>query len=233
MKKILLFLLILTVSILASDRVGQDRYMTLTDLLNEFYDEISLFTTAKHRIVDSTSAIRILNNTSNNYAVLHKLVERDTTIVIVADTEKYSLPSDCSEIESATSISGGTGNEEAMIQVSYGELGLHRDATGTPAFFADRKGFIHVVPANTSNDSVVVYYFARSNVLSALTDTSNLDVDYKTMIVLAAAESALRGKSPSLGEAGRALLAGIVLRKQEQEVKMLKMEKSIFDTITK
>lgn len=239
MKKTILFTMLLAMCamfwrpVMAADITGQDKYMILTDLLNEFYDEVALFTTAKHRVVDSTTAIRILNNTMNYYACLYNLIERDTVVLIVAGTEKYALPSDCHKIESATSIAGGSGDEEAMLQVSYQELGLHRDATGTPAFFAERKSFIHIVPANTSNDSVLVYYHARSNVLSANTDTSNVDVDYKTLIVLRAAESTLRGKNPSLGDIGKSMLDDITLRRAEQEALMFKLNKTIFETITK
>jgi hypothetical protein len=118
-------------------------------------------------------------------------IERDTTIVIVADTEWYNLPSDFWKIPHYLPAFGavswaddqGVHTAERMQPMSVGEIGLHRTSGDIPQYYLVQKFQLHVEPAITSNDSVRVFYAARSNVLDALTDSTSVDWEYLDFVV--------------------------------------------------
>jgi hypothetical protein len=159
-------------------------------LLDRLYDIGFSFTSQPHKLADTTLVLQALS-WSADAAAKRFYVQRDTTITVVAGTEWYALPSDFWAIPAwlpqfgvlAWGDDDGLGTAVGMKPISAGIIGTHRDDTGIPQFYVVQKFQIHIEPTNTSNDTVRVLYAARSNVLSVLTDSTNVDWQYLDFIV--------------------------------------------------
>jgi len=237
MKKLITLILTLLMCSLSfgADIQGQGNTVIFSDYITDVYYEIAGFISIDnaYRFADSTMVKNRINAAREKTVVNLGGTERDTTFAIGTSTEEYALPSDFYMVNYVTSIAINTGHEVAMKEVSGAEYGLHRDDTGTPAFYLIDKRKIYVVPCNTSNDSIVVHYRARSNTLSANTDTCNIDKEYKNYIVLTTAEMIMRGKAPSMGAYGQARLEEIAVAKEKEEKRLLAMSKSLYEIMSK
>ena len=203
MKKIVLLLLLLTGTSYSSDRVGQDNIVELSDMLTQLWDEILPATSTPYKQLDTTTATNLLNWSANNAA--HELfaVERDTTIIIAANTYWYNLPSDFYKIPpdqaafGAVAIDDADGLEYGMQQMNTGQIGLER-LTGTtgeiPSRYLIRKHKVYIEPVNDAGDSVRLYYAAHANILDTVggADTTNVDLEYIQYVILKAAEKYLQ-----------------------------------------
>jgi hypothetical protein len=237
MKKLIaiLVLIVLPVMSFGEDITGQNNTVILSDYITDVYYEVAGFVSIAnaYTFVESTMVINRINAARENCVNRFPAVQRDTIIVIVANTESYALPSDFNRVRYVTSIVRSTGEEVAMRLANEDFIGLSRDATGAPQFYLVDKRTIKIIPANNANDSVVVHYIARSNVLSATTDTCNIDKEYEEYVILTASEKILRGKAPSMGEFGKARLEDIGNRLKIEEERLIKSSKSLFDIMPK
>lgn len=203
MKKLILILLLsMTISAFASDRAGRPNVTTGGDMLTQLFKEVFPNYNQPQKSLDTTTAFNFLNSSTLNASKVLKCVERDTVILMIADTEWYNLPSDFYEIPADMSefgvvaIGKGTGFEIGMKLMSIFQIGAERPTASSdeiPTNYLIRKYQIHVEPANNSNDSVRVYYAAYSNVLDSVQDTTNIDKQYIDYVILLAAEKFLRG----------------------------------------
>ena len=234
MKKLIVvvMLMFMAVPALAVDRVGQDKFIVYGDVLTEFYYEIAGFTSQPQKLVDSTFALNVFNSSARDIAHFFRSVERDTVIDLVQDQEVYALPSDFDGVLSVEAYDDD-GFKIGMVPISREEFGQHRDDTGIPQFYRLDKFQLKITPVHTTADSVILTYYARSNILSATTDTLNLNSEYSTLLVLMAAEKALRGKVPLIGPVMQAKLADVTARR-EMEQRLLAMEnKGLMEILTK
>lgn len=187
----------LVIALLASTVYGADiagqinSVRTQADsLVDRVYDVGFAFTSQPHKLADTTLVLQALS-WSADAAAKRFYVQRDTTITVASGTEWYNLPSDFWAIPSYLPQFGvlawgdgeGLGAAAGMQPISVGKIGAHRDEKGIPQFYVVQKFQIHIEPTNTSNDTVRVLYAARSNVLSALTDSTNVDWEYLDFIV--------------------------------------------------
>lgn len=187
----------LVIALLASTAYGADIAgqtnsvrSQVDSLVDRVYDAGFAFTSQSHKLADTTLVIQTLS-WSADAAAKRFYVQRDTTITVAAGTEWYALPSDFWAIPAhlpqfgvlAWGDGDGLGTAVGMKPISASVIGTHRDDTGIPQFYVVQKFQIHIEPANTSNDTVRVLYAARSNVLSALTDSTNVDWEYIDFIV--------------------------------------------------
>lgn len=233
--KILVLMLILFVfPVQAEDIQGQTNTVVLGDYMTNVYYQVAGFVsiTSAHRFVDSTMLINRINSARENCANKFPAIQRDTIIVIVAGTQSYSLPSDFKRIEYASAIFSGTGLEVDMKPSKKDGFGANEDATGAPTYYRVFKREIQISPVNNSGDSVIVHYIANSNVLSANTDTCNVDKEYREYIVLKASESILQGKMPTMGEFGKMRLEDVITKLKIEEDRLVRAGKSIFETVT-
>ncbi|MHC4800360.1 MAG: phage adaptor protein [Planctomycetota bacterium] len=203
MKRLLPLLLIPLVSTAyGADIAGQNNSVRsqVDSLVDRVYDVGFAFTSQPYKLADTTSVIQALS-WSADAAAKRFYVQRDTTITVAADDEWYDLPSDFWKIPAylpqfgvlAWGDDDGVNTAVGMKPISVSVIGGHRDDQGIPQYYVVQKFQIHIEPANTSNDTVRVLYAARSNVLSALTDSTNVDWEYIDFIVYDALETIYRG----------------------------------------
>lgn len=237
MKKliVLLMLIVLPVMSYGEDIAGQNNTVILSDYITGVYNKISPVSIASaHRFFDSTRVIHFINVAREDCANTFQVPQRDTTILIVAGTEWYSLPSDFNRVRYVASISNGTGEEVAMKMADKDYIGLARDDKGSPSLYLVDNRQIQIVPANNANDSVIVHYLARTNILSNNTDTCNIDKEYKQYIALRASEEIYISKAS--GHAGayataRAEAMAVLLGKEKERLD--RSVRDIFDTMVK
>lgn len=238
MKK-LITILMLMVSCSVSygeDIQGQDNTVVLGDYITGvYYKAVGFVSIANaYRFAESTMVIHFINVARENCVNRFPAVQRDTIIVIVANTESYALPSDFNRVRYVESISKGTGEPVAMRPANEDFIGLSRDATGSPQFYLVDKRTIKIVPANNADDSVVVHYIARSNVLSSPTaDTCNIDKEYEDYIVLTASKDILMSKVSDMGMLGESRLEKINNLLKIEGDRLAKSNKSLFDIMPK
>ena len=192
MKKIIVLLLLLSGTAYGTDVTGQGKSMRAqTDsLIDRVYDVGFAFTSTPYKLADTTLVMQALSWSADK-AAKRFYIERDTSIVIVAGTEWYSLPSDFWKIPHFLPAFGvvswgddqGLGKAVGMQPMSINEVGLHRDLQGIPQYYLVQKFKLHVEPANKSNDSVKVFYAARSNIMDTITDSTSVDWEYLDFIV--------------------------------------------------
>ncbi len=201
-KLILIMILLLAVSVFASDRVGRPNVTTGSDMLTQLYKEVFPNYEQPQKSLDTTTALNLFNSSTMNASKMLYCVERDTIIIMVAGTEWYALPSDFYEVPAhltqfgAVAIGGNTGEEIGMKLMSISQIGQERPTESSneiPSHFLINKFMIHVEPVNNSNDSVRVYYAAYANVLDSVQDTTNIDNQYIDYVVLLTAAKFLRG----------------------------------------
>lgn len=190
-----LVIVLLASTIYGADIQGQNNSVRsqLDSLVDRVYDVGFGFTSQPHKLADTTLVIQAIS-WSADMAAKRFFVQRDTTITMVAGTEWYTLPSDFWKIPAYLPQFGvlawgdgeGLGTAVGMKPISASKIGAHRDDTGTPQFYVVQKFQIHIEPTNTSNDTVRVLYAARSNVLSVLTDSTNVDWEYLDFVVYSA-----------------------------------------------
>lgn len=185
-------LILLASTAYGADIAGQNNSVRsqADSLVDRVYDVGFGFTSTPRDLADTTLVLQALS-WSADAAARRFFVQRDTTITIVAGDEWYDLPSDFWAIPSYLPQFGvltwgddmGLGTAVGMEPISSGIIGKHRDDTGIPKYYVVQKFQIHIEPANTSDDTVRVLYAARSNVLSALTDSTNVDWQYLDFVV--------------------------------------------------
>jgi len=196
-----LLLLLLISSAGATDRAGQANVTTGGDMLGQLYKELFPDVSTPYTILDTTTGLALISAATLDVSVDPGLnaVQRDTTIDVVTGTEWYALPSDFYEIPAGvpefgvTAIPEDEALETGMEIMSVGAIGQYRDDTGIPLHFLVRKNRLHIEPTNNTGDTVRVYYAAYSNVIDAVTDTTNIDKRYINYVVLLSAEKYLQG----------------------------------------
>ncbi len=231
---ILLMFMLCMSSAQAEDIQGQSNIIILSDLVTNVYYEVAGFVSiaSAHRFADSTMVINRINSACEKCVNRFPAIQRDTTIAITSGTQSYALPSDFKRVRYASAIFKGTGLEVDMKPAKQDGFGANEDATGAPAYYRVHNRNIQVSPVNNTSDTVIVHYIANSNVLSATTDTSNIDKEYKEYVVLMASESILRGKAPSMGEFGKARLEDVSSKLKNEQERLIRASKSIFETVT-
>jgi len=236
MKKLITLILTLAICSMSfgADIQGQSNTVIFSDYITGVYYKISPVSIANaYRFADSSLVKHEINFAREDAVTRFGATERDTTFAVGTATEEYVLPSDFYEVNWVASIAINTGKQVAMKRVSADEYGLHRDDTGTPAFYRIDKRKINIVPCNTANDSIVVHYRARTNTLSANTDTCNIDKEYKSYVILTAAESIMAIKSPGTGTLGQKRLEAIALAREKEEKRLTEMFKKLYDIMSK
>jgi hypothetical protein len=197
MRKILIILL-LAVPAFAVDREGQDNNTIVSELVTRVYDEGFHFASQAQVIkwADTSFVIRSLNSAHEETAKKY-YIARDTVILTVSGTERYALPSDFHLLPyenpgyGVTHIKANTGKEVGLKPKTVNDIDMYNTAD-QPTVYNIRKQEIYVEPVTQSNDSILVYYCARSSVLSALTDTLNLDRDYLDYMIYMTMEKIYR-----------------------------------------
>ena len=198
----LVVLMLLASIVFGADIAGQSNSVRsqVDSLVDRIYDVGFAFTSQPHKLADTTLVIQALS-WSADAAAKRFYVQRDTTITVVAGDEWYDLPSDCWAIPAYLPQFGvlawgedeGLGAAVGMEPIFVGTIGATRDADAIPLYYAVQKFQIHIEPTNNSYDTVRVLYAARSNVLDALTDSTNVDWEYIDFIVYDALETLYRG----------------------------------------
>ena len=202
-KLIVIFLLVMTSSAFATDRVGQDNITLLGDMLTRLWDELFPTTSTPYKNLDTTIATNLLNWAAENASTEIWCIQRDTAIIVVAGTERYALPSDFYEVPAGmaefgvVAIPTGTVFETGMKLMNIGQKGQFRviqSGSEIPSYYLIRKKELHIEPANNSGDTVRVYYAAYSNVLDTVggADTTNINKEYIQYVILKAAEKYLK-----------------------------------------
>jgi hypothetical protein len=239
----LLIALMLTPSlVLASDVAGRTNSTSVDSLVDWFYDKVAAYTSQPWMIWDTTLVIQSYDRNSLSVSKDFYAVERDTTITVTANTEWYALPSDFLAIPyylpqfGCVSWGDDDGIQAAngMQPTSIRQVGSHRDAEGIPLYYLVQKFQLHIEPANTTNDTVRVYYAATSNKLDALADVTNIDLEYIDYLVLLTAEDLLRAVNAGNADAFmNKILAETQKERTEEEAKLIAREKSIIELMAK
>jgi len=240
MKKIIVFILCLTALALGSDREGQSNVMVFGDMMTRFCAEILPMTSTPYKQIDSTTVIELLNSAALEASTDLFCVERDTTLVMVAGTMWYNLPSDFYDVPvnmaqfGVVSIGSGTSGETGMKTMSVSEMGLNLPMSSSneiPTRYIIRKGQIYIEPVNNDGDTVRVYYAAYANLMvtdTSGTDTSNIDKSYMEYVILSAAAKYLTAANWVTADAYRASRLAIVqgnLAAEEKRLGIIKIEK--------
>lgn len=242
MRKLTIFLIplmagLMVVPAMALDRAGQGDTTIVNDLITRIYDEGFNWASEAQRIklVDTSYAIRTLSSsaehTGNKY-----YIERDTIIVTAANTELYNLPNDFNVIPyerpefGVTSIKKSTGKEVGMKPITIGDIDMY-DTADQPIEFQIRKSQIYIQPVVQANDSIKVYYSARSNTLSALTDTLNIHREYMDYLVYHALEKIFRAILLREGAQEYMLkqLADFTMLKEKEAIRLALRQQSILE----
>lgn len=226
MKRYLLCLLLLPALAIGAviKPPGQGNVTVFSDIITEVYYEIAGHTTTPTKVADSTLVKNRINAASRDLT-WQFAVESDTTITVVSGTEVYNLPNDYYDYVWVASKAKSSNLEVAMQPVEATDFGQYRENEGIPHYFHVFKRQIYVTPTNTSGDSIRVHYMARNNVLSGANDTTNIDKEYITLLVLMSAEYILRAKSTDLTEMGKAKLEMIAALRAKEEQKLLEKRK--------
>ena len=217
MRKIIILLAILTGTAMAVDRAGQGNMVTVTEAVTQVYNEMANYTSSPEKGWDTTSVLRALEPAQQATCDRFDACKRDTTINVVTTIESYSLPSDFNRIRYTAAIAKDTPYEIVMKEMLPTQKGLFRDAEGIPAkYIVDDPTSIHVEPANTSGDTLRVYYVANGAAIDSVQDTLNIDRPYLNYLVLDAMERLWRGSSTSNEK------TATVIQRRIDEVKALK-----------
>lgn len=234
--KIMLVLILTPLWSFATDIPGQDNTVILSDYITGVFDEVAGFVSlaSADDVVDSARVIRRVNTARKNCANRAEFmaVQRDTIIVVVLGTESYALPSDFNRIKWVAAIARSTGIEVSMSLVKEDAFGKNRSSSGIPKKYLVYNRNIKITPANNANDSIVVHYLANSNILSATTDTCNIDKNYEEYIILTASESILRGKRIGATEYYNKRLEELATAIEKEKERLIRASKSIFETVT-
>lgn len=234
--KIMLVLILTPLWSFGTDIQGQDNTVILGDYITGVFDEVAGFVTLTnaHQVVDSARVIRNINKARKNCANKYEFraIQRDTTIVVVAGTESYALPSDFNRVKWVAAISKNTGVEVSMIPGKEDAFGKNRPTSGLPKKYLVYKRNIIITPAINANDSVVVHYLANSNTLSIAADTCNIDKEYEEYVILTASKSILRGMKIGSIEYDNKTLEELATAIKKEEERLIRASKSVFETVT-
>lgn len=238
MRKLTIFLILLmAVPAMALDRAGQGDTTIVSDLVTRIFDEGFHWASEAQaiKLVDTSYAIRTLSSSAEHTGNTY-YIERDTIILIVAGTELYNLPNDFNVIPyerpefGVVSIVKGTGKEVGMKPIAIGEIDMYATAD-QPTRFQVRKSQIYIQPIVQANDSIKVCYSARSNTLSALTDTLNIHREYMDYLVYHALETIFRSILLKEGAQEYMLkqLADFTILKEKEAVRLALRQQSILE----
>lgn len=240
MKKliILLLLLVMVSSIDAVDRTGRDNTVILQDYVDGIYYWTAGFLApnSRNELYDSTWVKFTANEsrleTADRYPVS---TERRDTIAITSGTEWYALNDDFSDVIRVTAILDGTGLETAMTEIDPQAAGKVRQTGNVaPKHWIVSRPNIQFIPANNDSDTVIVYYSATANELTALTDTCNIDIEYKLFAILRAAEVLMSIKASGVSSLVQADRLEFVQEKLLAEEKRLnERNKTVLEVIPK
>jgi len=195
-RKIMILLVLLNGTALASDLQGLSNLILVSDLFDQIYNENANYTSSPEKIWDTTSVFTALSNAAQATVDRFDACKRDTTINMVATDERYDLPSDFLRIRFVTAIGKATPYEITMKEISENQIGFHRDPEGIPSkYYVYDNTEIHLEPANTTGDTVRVYYVPNAAVFDSVLDTTNIDRAYKNYLILDASERLWRGSS--------------------------------------
>ena len=235
MKKIILVIVILAVlaPLTYCQKAGQDDIITAGNVLTRFYVHTAAFlgASSRYKIIDSTTAFECINAAAGVITSTFPAAETTDYLGLTAATEVYSFNnSDIGKIAYVAAV--GTDDLEYPLQeTSKDKLGLYRDATGLPAHYCLWNKKINVVPVNDSSDSLVVYYYATNNALSAATDTSNIPYQYLNLWSLYSAKIALAGKAATYGSVAQQYLELFQLDIKAEESKFNKINEPLIDKL--
>ncbi len=238
MKKLIcLLIFLMVVPAMALDRAGQGDTTITNELVTRIYDEGFNWASEAQaiKLVDTSYVIRTLSSSAEHTGNTY-YIERDTIIVTVANTELYNLPNDFNVIPyerpefGVTSIKKGTGKEVGMKAIAIGDMDMF-DTANQPTRFQVRKSQIYIQPVVQANDSIRVYYSARSNTLDALTDTLNIHREYTDYLVYHALEKIFRAILLREGAQEYMLkqLADFTVLKEKEAIRLAVRQQSILE----
>lgn len=238
MRKLTIFLvLVMFAPVMALDRAGQGDTTIVSELVTRIFDEGFNWASEAQaiKLADTSYVIRVVDysaeHTGNKY-----YIERDTIIVTVANTEFYNLPNDFNVIPyerpefGVASIVKGTGKEVGMRPITIRDIDMFATAD-QPTEYLIRKSQIYIQPIVQANDSIRVYYSARSNTLTALTDTLNIHREYLNYLVYYALEIIYRSilAKEGAGAFEEKQLADFTMLKENEAIRLALRQQSILE----
>jgi hypothetical protein len=208
MKSLKIILIVAVVTFLIAPvwgQTGRSQYMTLDDILTRTLNYAAGYANPVFRdvIFDSTTAIENINAAQENVAKLYYATEAVDYIGLSADTNQYAFhDSDIQEIKVVYAINPDSGTMRPLFQTEQDKFGTQGSATGRPKIWMKWDNMLWVAPVNYDDDSLIVFYYRRANVLgedtSAAVDTSNLISDFLDLVAMKAAQKMLVAEYGSL-----------------------------------
>lgn len=231
MKKILILLILLLAMNTYADDQDTTTQRDFRTLVRDFLGGVSTNSKWPDANID-----RQVNLGCNEYALLVGIGKIDTIITTSGATE-YALNSDFLRVRGAAIYNlDGNKREKALLYRSPRSIGSDVKAYGEddddshPKYYTVTGGgtnagkFLKIDPPEeeSDRDTLVIYYFAQANELTATDSLTNIPYEGKMMVVFAAVRNLLIKNReypalPILGEAYNASRAVLIQEKSDME----------------
>ena len=205
MKKIIIFLLLLSSIAFSVDRDGRSDSFTLGDVLHSVYEGGWGYTSKPYEYIDSASVRDAIND--QTLTISHEFMdasERWDTVLTTALTSRYALNADCIDPITVWVKGAGTdGDGTGITRINLNEVGYNTSLSDDPlpkywtaAGQGTRYLILDAVP--NDNDLAFILYRARSNDMASDTVTSNVSIKYYDLLVWRTIISLMNSNSGSM-----------------------------------